>query len=107
MTDKLLVLTTAASEAEAKTIARALVEKKIAACVNIVCRVQSVYRWEGKLEESEEWLLIIKTDKSHVEEARGLVRGLQSYSLPEFIAIAIESGSEEYLRWMGEAIAEL
>jgi periplasmic divalent cation tolerance protein len=105
MTDKFLVLTTAGSEAAAKTIARALVEKKLAACVNIVPRVQSVYRWEGKVEESEEWLLIVKTGHRHLEEARGLIRGLHSYALPEFIAVAIEAASEAYLRWMDESIS--
>ena len=103
MTDKLLVLTTTGSEAEANKIARSLLEKRLAACVNIVPKVKSVYRWEGSIQESEELLLIVKTDQAHLEEARGLIRGLHSYALPEFVAVAIEAGSEEYLRWMEES----
>ncbi len=95
MTDKLLVLSTVGSEAEAQRIAQALVDRRLAACVNIVPKIQSVYRWEGKVENSEEVLLLIKTDKRHVDEARGVIRGLHSYSLPEFISLAIEGGSEE------------
>jgi periplasmic divalent cation tolerance protein len=104
MTDKLLVLSTAGSEAEAQKIAHALVERRLAACVNIVPRIQSVYWWKDKVEEGSEFLLLIKTDKAHAEEARGVIRGLHSYSLPEFITLAIEGGSEEYLHWIEEAI---
>ena len=104
MTDKLLVLTTAGSEEEAAKIAHALVERQVAACVNLIPKIRSVYRWEGKVEDSEECLLLIKTDTAHVDEVRGVIRGLHSYALPEFIALAIETGSEEYLRWMGGAI---
>ena len=81
MTDKVLVLTTAGSEAEARKIANQLVERRLAACVNIIPRIQSVYRWEGKVETAEEFLLIIKTTKARsTEEA---IRELHSYELPE------------------------
>src|SRR5689334_3942455 len=105
MTDKVLVLTTVGSEEEAMKIAHALVERQVAACVNVIPKVRSIYRWEGKVEDSEEWLLLIKTDKAHIDEVRGVVRGLHSYTLPEFIAVAIEAGSEEYLRWMEASLA--
>jgi periplasmic divalent cation tolerance protein len=104
MTDKLLVLTTAGSESEARKIAHALVEPRLAACVNIIPRIHSVYRWEGKVEEAEEYLLLIKTTKAREEEVRAAIRELHSYELPECIAIPIESGSMEYLKWLSESV---
>jgi periplasmic divalent cation tolerance protein len=104
MTDKLLVLTTAGSESEARKIAHALVERRLAACVNIVPRIQSVYRWEGKVEEAEEYLLLIKTVKQREEQVRAAIRELHSYELPECIAIPIASGSAEYLKWLSESV---
>jgi len=105
MTDKLLVLTTAGSEAEARKIANGLVERRLAACVNIVPRIQSVYRWEGKLEEAEEFLLLIKTSKPREAQVRVAITELHSYELPECIAISIASGSAEYLKWIGESVS--
>ena len=104
MTDKLLVLTTAGSDAEARKIAQTLVERKLAACVNIVPRIHSVYRWEGKVEDAEEYLLLIKTSKSREEQVGAAIRELHSYDLPECVAIAIESGSAEYLKWLGDSV---
>ena len=105
MTDKVLVLTTAGSEQEARKIANELVERKLAACVNIVPRIQSVYRWEGKVESAEEFLLIIKTAKTRTEDVKVAIRELHSYDLPECIVISIESGSEKYLKWMEESVS--
>jgi periplasmic divalent cation tolerance protein len=105
MTDKLLILTTAGSQAEARKIAEGLVERRLAACVNIVPRIQSVYRWEGKLEEAEEFLLLIKTSKPREEQVRAAITELHSYELPECIAISIASGSAEYLKWIGESVS--
>jgi periplasmic divalent cation tolerance protein len=104
MTDKLLVLTTAGSEHEARTIADALVERKLAACVNIVPRIQSVYRWEGKVEQAEEYLLLIKTVKAREDQVRAAIKELHTYDLPECIAIPIESGSAEYLKWLSDSV---
>lgn len=106
MTDKLLVLTTAGSEVEAQKIAKALVERHLAACVNIVPRVQSVYRWKDKVEQALEYLLVIKTAKLCEERVHAAIRELHSYELPECIALAIESGSESYLRWIDESLEE-
>ena len=103
MTDKLLVLTTAGSDEEARKIARALVERKLAACVNIVPRIHSVYRWQGKVESAEEFLLIIKTTQGCQEPVRSAIKELHSYELPECIVIGINGGSEEYLRWVSES----
>jgi len=105
MTDKLLVLSTAGSEAEAQKIAHALVERRLAACVNIVPKIQSVYRWEGKVETAEEFLLIIKTVRGREDQVRASIRELHSYQLPECIALTIDGGSEEYLRWIEESVA--
>lgn len=104
MTDKVLVLTTAGSEAEAQKIANQLVERRLAACVNIVPRIQSVYRWEGKVETAEEFLLIIKTTKTRIQDVQAAIRELHSYDLPECIVISMEGGSSEYLKWIEESV---
>jgi len=104
MTDKVLVLTTAGSEAEAQNIANQLVERGLAACVNIVPRIQSLYRWEGKVETAEEFLLIIKTTKAHSVDVKAAIRELHSYELPECIVISMEDGSTEYLKWIEESV---
>jgi periplasmic divalent cation tolerance protein len=102
MTDKRIVLSTAGSEEEARKIAQYLVEHELAACVNIVPQVVSIYRWQGKVESAREWLLLIKTTAEKFERMRDAIRELHSYDLPECIAIAIEDGSPEYLRWLAD-----
>lgn len=104
MTDKLLVLTTAGSEAEANKMAQALVERRLAACVNIIPGIQSVYRWKDKVERSEEFLLFIKTKRALEPEIRTAIRELHSYELPEHVGIAIEYGSKEYFEWIDESV---
>lgn len=104
MTDKILVLSTASSKDEARKLGRALVERLLTACVNIVPQVGSIYRWEGEVEEAEEWLLIIKTTRSAFERVRDAIKELHSYEVPECIAVPIESGSMEYLNWLGESV---
>ena len=101
MTDKRIVLSTAGSEDEARKIARHLVESRLAACVNIVPQVESIYRWQGKVETAREWLLFVKTSAERFPEVRDAIRELHSYELPECIAISIEDGSLEYLQWLG------
>ena len=103
MTDKLLVLSTTGSESEARKIAQTLVERRLAACVNIVPKIHSVYRWEGKVEQAEEYLLLIKTVKAREEQVRAAICELHSYELPECIVIQIESGSAEYLKWVEDS----
>lgn len=97
MTNKRLVLTTAESQNQARRIADVLIERKLAACVNIVPGVQSIYRWKGKAEESEEWFMWIKTTAAAFERVRDAIKELHSYELPECLCLAIEDGSAEYL----------
>jgi len=104
MTDKILVLTTAGSETEAGKIAHALVERRLAACVNILPKVKSVYRWEERIEESEEWLLVIKTDQKLFTKVGDSIKELHSYELPECICVTIDGGSADYLKWIGESV---
>lgn len=104
MTDKRLVLTTAGSNDEARRIADALLERKLAACVNIVSKVISIYRWKGKVEEADEWLLWIKTTEAAFERVRDTIKELHSYELPECLCLAIEDGSVEYLKWLEESV---
>ncbi|MGA3090557.1 MAG: divalent-cation tolerance protein CutA [Terriglobales bacterium] len=104
MTDKRLVLTTCASHEEARNIAHTLVERQLAACVNIIPQIESVYRWQGEVETATEWLLIVKTTVEAFDRVREALSALHSYELPECIEIGVEDGSEEYLAWMGESV---
>jgi len=102
MTDARIVLTTAGSQEEASRIANALVERRLAACVNIIPRIESVYRWQGKVENASEWLLVIKTRAGAFGALRAAIQELHSYELPECILLEITGGSEEYLKWIIE-----
>jgi periplasmic divalent cation tolerance protein len=104
MTDKRIVLSTAGSEEEARKIAHHLVEKRLAACVNIVPRFESIYRWQGKVESSRECLLVIKTTAEKFEAVRDAIRELHSYDLPECIALTIDDGSSAYLKWIEDSL---
>lgn len=104
MTDKRIVLTTAGSKDEALKIARQLIERRFAACVNIVPHVESIYRWKRKVESSQEWLLIIKSTTEKFGEVRDAIQQLHSYELPECIALSIEDGSPAYLQWLEESV---
>ena len=104
MTNKRIVLSTAGSEDEARKIAHHLVEQRLAACVNIIPRIESVYRWEGKVESNREYLLLIKTSSKMFPEVRDAILELHSYELPECVEIAVEDGSSEYLQWVEESL---
>jgi periplasmic divalent cation tolerance protein len=104
MTDKRIVFTTAGSEEEARKIARHLVEHRLAACVNIIPRMESVYRWQGKVESAQEWLLLIKTTAERFPAVRDAVGELHSYDLPECIAVSVEDGSLPYLQWLEDSV---
>lgn len=101
-----IVFVTCPSLAVARKIARAVVQKRLAACVNVVRGpVESFYTWKGKLESAREHLLIIKTTAQRLLQLKGEVKRLHPYEVPEFIAFPITEGSREYLSWLGEAIA--
>lgn len=102
MTDKIIVLTTAGSREEAERIAQALVDRRLAACVNISAPMRSVYRWKGAVESAEEFVLLIKTAAASFDRVRDAIKELHSYELPECIALPIEGGSAEYLAWIAE-----
>jgi periplasmic divalent cation tolerance protein len=104
MTDKNIVLTASGSQEEARRIAHALVERHLAACVNIVSGTESVYRWRGKVEAAQEWLLIIKTTATAFGLVRDAIAELHSYELPECVLLSIEDGSPSYLQWIAESV---
>ncbi len=104
MTDKRVVLTTCGSLDEARSIAQTLVERQLAACVNVIPQIESVYRWQGEVETATEWLLIIKTTAAAFHRVREALGELHSYELPECIEIAIEDGSAAYFKWIGESV---
>jgi periplasmic divalent cation tolerance protein len=106
MTNKRIVFSTAGSEDEARRIARELVERRLAACVNIIPRIESIYRWQGNVESAQEWLLLIKTSSERFIAVRDAIREMHSYELPECIAIEIEDGIAEYLKWIADAVTK-
>ncbi|HSC40853.1 MAG TPA: divalent cation tolerance protein CutA [Candidatus Binatia bacterium] len=104
MVDFIVVYVTAGSAAEAENLAQTLVSEKLAACVNRIRSVQSTYRWQGQIEQSDEELLIIKTRKELFSALEKRVRELHSYSVPEIIAVPLLAGSAGYLGWLGEQV---
>jgi periplasmic divalent cation tolerance protein len=104
MSDKKIVLTTAGSREEAEKIAHALVERRLAACANIVGPIHSVYRWQGNVETADEHLLIIKTTAALFDSVSKAIRELHSYELPECIQLPIEAGAAEYLQWIEDSV---
>jgi periplasmic divalent cation tolerance protein len=100
-----VVLVTCGTLPEARRIARAAVEAKLAACVNVMPNaVESIYRWKGKVEVSREYLLVIKTTARRLPELERKVRGMHSYDVPEFLVLPVVSGSRGYLRWLVESV---
>src|SRR2546425_7630685 len=105
MTDKVVVLVTCGTRDEAGRIAKRLVERRLAACVNVLdARVRSTYRWKGKVETAEEILLLIKSSKKLLPAVRAEVERLHSYEVPEVIALPIAHGSPAYLAWLAECL---
>jgi periplasmic divalent cation tolerance protein len=105
MTDKIVVLSTCGSPDEAQRLAHALVEKRLAACVNIIPGVRSIYHWKDAIEEEEEVLLVIKTSRLLLEDLRSEIERLHSYEVPEVIAMQVVDGSERYLAWLERELA--
>jgi periplasmic divalent cation tolerance protein len=102
MSGAIVVLVTCGSEDEASTIARALVEDRLAGCVNLISPVRSIYRWEGKIWDQKEWILFIKTQKKKFDDLEKRVKSLHSYSVPEIVSLPIVQGSSSYLKWLAE-----
>ncbi len=100
MTDKIVVLTTCDSEMLAEQLARHLVEHRLAACVNILPRARSIYRWQEKIEDSGEWVLLIKSRRDLFAALRAEIQRLHTYEIPEVIALPVVDGSEAYLGWL-------
>ncbi len=100
MTDALVVLVTAPAEQKAVEIARALVDERLAACVNVLSGVRSIYRWKGEVCDDPEVLLVVKTTAARFEALRSRVVALHPYETPEVLALPVEAGSEPYLRWL-------
>lgn len=102
-TEKIVVLTNCGSLSEARRIAAALVEQRLAACVNIASApVESVYRWKGRVERAKEYLIVAKTARARFAAVERAIRALHSYDVPEIIALPIVAGSREYLAWLNE-----
>lgn len=104
MTDKVVVFVTCGSAEEAEKIARALVEERLAACVNISAPIRSLYRWEGKLCDDKEVLLVIKTARALFDRVRRAVEKLHSYQVPEVICLPVIDGAPNYLNWLSAAV---
>lgn len=105
MTDKIAVLCTCSSADEARLLARALIEKRLAACVSLLPPVRSIYHWKGAVEEGEETLMIVKSSRPLFDRLRAEIARLHSYEEPEIVALPIVDGSESYLEWMDRELA--
>jgi periplasmic divalent cation tolerance protein len=105
MSEALIVFCTCGSEDEAERIANALVNERLAACVNILPPVESIYRWQGAVERAREILLVIKTTAGRFSALRDRIEAIHSYDTPEIIAMEVAEGSERYLAWLGEQCA--
>ena len=102
-TEYVVVMTTLPADADAAQLGRALVDARLAACVNVLPVMDSVYRWEGAVEEGRERQLLIKTARARVPELWARLRDLHPYDVPEFIVVPIVDGNDAYLRWVGES----
>lgn len=102
-TDYVIVMTTMPADADSATFAHTLVEARLAACVNVLPPMESVYRWEGKVDQERERQLIIKTSRSRLAAVWERVRDLHPYDVPEFLVLPVVDGNDAYLRWIGES----
>ncbi len=102
MTGSSVILVSASSEIEAEKIANKLVEDKLAACVSIIPNMRSIYTWEGKIEKSDEYLMIIKTRGELFDRVKTAIKELHSYKIPEIISLSIDHALEDYVRWIQE-----
>ena len=101
-----LVLVTCANEEQGASIARTLVEEGLAACVNVVGQVRSIYRWQGKIEDDRETLLLVKTGKEMLPRLERRVRELHTYDVPEIMALSFDQGTKPYLDWLLDSVSQ-
>lgn len=100
--EAIVVYITAPNEDEAAKIARAIVEERVAGCVNIVKGIRSIYSWQGKIEDDAEVLMIVKTQRHLFDQLKRRVKELHSYTVPEIIAVPVVEGDHDYLEWLRE-----
>ncbi|BBG65586.1 periplasmic divalent cation tolerance protein CutA [Hydrogenimonas sp.] len=100
----ILVLVTAPTADEAELIAQKLLKKRLAACVNIVPNLLSIYRWKGKVERDEECMMIIKTEKRVLKKLEKRIKKMHSYEVPEILVFRVEEGEKEYLKWISSVV---
>jgi len=106
VTDKIVILSTCETEQQASSIARRLVEERLAACVSIVPGAKSIYRWKGAVEEAGEFILMIKSRRELFPQLRAELEKIHSYEVPEVIALPVVDGSEAYLGWLEREVRE-
>lgn len=104
MTDKIIALTTCGSASDGEKLGRQLVERRLAACVNVLTGVRSVYRWKGAIEADDEVLLVIKTNQRSLDELRDTIKEIHAYDNPEFLVFSVDKGLREYLMWIDENV---
>ena len=100
----LAVYTTVGRREDAQRLARALVERRLAACVNVVPGIHSVYRWKNAIEQAEEWMLVVKTRRDRFDDVRAAIRELHSYELPEAVMLELSAGDPRYLAWIDSCL---
>jgi periplasmic divalent cation tolerance protein len=105
VSERVVALSTVGTAEDAERIARALVERRLAACVNVVPKVVSVYRWKGEVSRDEELMLVIKTRRERLEALREALVGMHPYEVPELVALPIEGGLEAYLAWVDDSVS--
>ena len=106
MTDYIQVLTTIDDETKAAQIAAALVEERLAACVQVMGPMTSTYRWKGQIQTSREWLCVAKTRRDRYDEVEAAIRRVHSYELPEILAVPVVAGGRDYLAWLDGEVGQ-
>ena len=99
-----MLLVTASGVEEAERIARKVVEKRLAGCVNIIPKIRSIYRWQGKVQEDREAMLLIKTDAKHLKKLKKRIKKIHSYDVPEILVFTIDEGDDDYLKWLKSSL---
>src|SRR5690348_6526413 len=105
MTDQIVVLSTCSSAEEGERLARLIVERRLAACVNVVPGLRSFYWWRGAVEDANEWLLIAKTSRSLFSQVAAALEQAHSYEVPEVLALPVVEGAPNYLNWLASSVA--